>query len=106
MERFSNNIVKLLISGWFTPFLTLADQNGVGEFKAPDGWYQDGVVFESNQNTISIFACFIRKAPCQGYRSINHDTAQCRRPSFTMSRRRILPRFTRLRSARIPSTIS
>ena len=41
--------------------LALAHQNGVRNFKAPDGWYQDGMASKSNQNIIGIFACFIRK---------------------------------------------
>src|SRR5208337_3344363 len=51
-------------------------------------------------------ASLIREAPSERHRRIHNHAAQNRRPSFTISRTLIVSGFTRLRSARMPSTIS
>ena len=54
----------------------------------------------------SIFTGFIREAPGQRYRSIDHDKIQNVRPSLIISLALIGSGFTRLRRDRMPSMIS
>src|SRR5882672_9039538 len=63
-------------------------------------------MFQAYQHGICVFVAFVRKAPRQGDRGVHHDSAQNRLPAWIISRTLVLPAFTRLRRARMPSTTS
>jgi hypothetical protein len=84
----------------------LGHYHSIGYFRRPYGRHKNRPPFKRNQYRLSILTGLIRKAPRQSDRRIHHNPSQNRRPSSTIFRTLILSGFIRLRSARMPSTIS
>lgn len=75
-KRFSRSVVNLFDFGLVQALPAFADQNRIGNFKAPDARHKHGPPLQRDQNGIGVIACFIRKAPGERYRGINDDLAQ------------------------------
>jgi len=85
---------------------SFAGQQRIGDFEAPDRGDEYRPSFQCDQHAVRVFVAFIREAPGECNGRIDYNFFQKRRPLSIISRTLIFPGFMRLRSARMPSTIS